>query len=137
MCPLTIRARDALEREVVLIDASESVANAAKMMLDKKVWSLVVTKAGLPVGFVSERDLIRQCFGKGLNAEYTKLEDVMSSPLVTAEPDTPLVQILTLMVSKDIRRVYIVEKGQIIGRITQTGAFNEIIKLMMTLSGIL
>jgi CBS domain-containing protein len=126
-----------MEGDVVLIDASDSVANAVRMMLDKKVWSLVISRAGLPVGFASERDLIRRCFGKGLDAEYTKMEDVMSSPLVTAEPDTPLVQIMTIMVSKNIRRVYIVEEGQIIGRITQTGAFNEIIKLMMTLSGIL
>ena len=121
----------------MLIDASDNVANAVKIMLDKKIWSLVISEASLPVGFASERDIIRRCVARGLDPEYTKMEDVMSSPLVTAEPDTPLAQIMTLMVSKNIRRVYIVEKGQIIGRITQTGAFNEIIKIMMTLSGVL
>lgn len=125
-----------MEKNVIVIEASESVATAVKAMLDNKVWSLVVSRAGLPVGFVSERDLIRRCFAKGLDAGYTKLESVMSSPLVTTEPDTPLAHVMTLMVEKGIQRVYIVEKGKIIGRMTQTRAFTEILKLMMTLSAV-
>ena len=136
MCPITIRASDVLDKDVVHVDALDSVSSAIKLMLGKNVWSLVVSKSGLPVGFVSERDIIRRCFGKSLDPETTKLEKVMSSPLVTAEPETPLVQVMTLMASKNIRRVYIVEKGQIVGRVTQTDAFNEILKLMMALSQI-
>ena len=126
-----------MEKDVVFVEASESVATAVKTMLDRNVWSLVVTKGGLPVGFVSERDIIRRCFTKGFDPEHSRLESVMSSPLVTAEPETPLIQIIRLMAEKNIRRVYIVEKGQIIGRITQTGAFSELINLIMTMSRIL
>ena len=126
-----------MEKDVVLVEASESVATAVKTMLDRNVWSLVVCKDELPVGFVSERDIIRRCFTKGFDPEHSRLESVMSSPLVTAEPDTPLIQIIRLLAEKNIRRVYIVEKGQIIGRITQTGAFSELINLIMTMSRIL
>jgi signal-transduction protein with cAMP-binding, CBS, and nucleotidyltransferase domain len=41
------------------------------------------------------------------------------------------------MTEKNIRRVYIVDQGQIMGRITQTGAFAEVINVMMSISGIL
>ncbi|HKM50175.1 MAG TPA: CBS domain-containing protein [Candidatus Bathyarchaeia archaeon] len=137
MCPLTIRARDVMQKDVVVINASETVATAIKTMLEKNVWSLVVSKGGLPVGFVTERDLIRRCFAKGLDPEHSHLESIMSSPLITAGPDTPLIQIMALMTEKNIRRVYIVDEGQIMGRITQTGAFAEVINVMMSISGIL
>lgn len=137
MCPLTVRARDVMEKNVVLIEASESVATAVRSMLDKNIWSLVVSKNGLPVGFVSERDILRRCFAKGVDPEHSHLESIMSSPLVTAGPDTPLIQIMTLMAEKNVRRIYIVDKGQILGRITQTGAFAELVNLIMTMSRIL
>ena len=54
-----------MQKDVVVIEASETVATAIKTMLEKNVWSLVVSKGGLPVGFVTERDLIRRCFRKG------------------------------------------------------------------------
>jgi len=119
------------------MEASETVATAIKTMLEKNVWSLVLSKGGLPVGFVSERDLIRRCFAKGFDPEHSHLESVMSSPLVTAEPDTPLIQIMALMTEKKIRRVYIVDNGQIVGRITQTGAFAELINIMVSISRVL
>ncbi len=126
-----------MQKDVVVINASETVATAIKTMLEKNVWSLVVSKGGLPVGFVSERDLIRRCFAKGFDPEHSHLESLMSSPLITAGPDTPLIQILALMTEKNIRRVYIVDQGKIMGRITQTGAFAEVINVMMSISGIL
>ena len=126
-----------MQKDVVIMEASETVATAIKTMLEKNVWSLVLSKGGLPVGFVSERDLIRRCFAKGFDPEHSHLESVMSSPLVTAEPDTPLIQIMALMTEKKIRRVYIVDKGQIVGRITQTGAFAELINIMVSISRVL
>ena len=126
-----------MEKDVVFIEGSESVADAVKTMLEKQVWSLVVTKAELPVGFVSERDIMRRCFAKDYDPKFVKVESVMSSPLVTIEPDAPLAKVMTLMVEKGIRRVYIVEGGKIIGRITQTGAFAEMFRLMMTLSAVI
>jgi CBS domain-containing protein len=126
-----------MQKDVVIIEASETVATAIKTMLEKNVWSLVLSKGGLPVGFVSERDIIRRCFAKGFDPENSHLESVMSSPLVTAELDTPLIQIMALMTEKKIRRVYIVDKGQIVGRITQTGAFAELINIMISISRVL
>ena len=126
-----------MQKDVVIMEASETVATAIKTMLEKNVWSLVLSKGGLPVGFVTERDLIRRCFAKGFDPEHSHLESVMSSPLVTAEPDTPLIQIMALMTEKKIRRVYIVDNGQIVGRITQTGAFAELINIMVSISRVL
>lgn len=123
-----------MDNKVVPIDASRTVEDAIKTMMDREVWSLVVTKSEMPVGVVTERDIIRRCYAKGMKPEATRLDTVMSSPLITIEPDAPLGQAMALMAEKNIRRVYIVEKGKIVGRITQTGAFGHMLNIMMALS---
>jgi len=122
---------------VVFLEATKSIADAVKTMIEKEVWSLVVTRGGVPVGVITDRDIIRRCYAKGLNPERTHVETIMSSPLITIEPEAPLGQAMALMAEKDIRRVYAVEKGQIVGRITQTGAFGKMLDLMVALSGVM
>lgn len=122
---------------MVFLEATKSIADAVKTMIEKEVWSLVVTRGGVPVGVITDRDIIRRCYAKGLNPERTHVETIMSSPLITIEPEAPLGQAMALMAEKDIRRVYAVEKGQIVGRITQTGAFGKMLDLMVALSGVM
>lgn len=132
-----VSVRDAIEDNVIFVEASQSVADALKIMIDKAVWSLVVRREAVPVGVVTERDLLRRCYAKNMNANETRVESVMSSPIVTIEPDAPFGQAMLLMAEKDIRRVYVVEKGRIIGRVTQTGAFGQILGIMIGLSSLL
>jgi len=72
-----------------------------------------------------------------LNPKGVKLESVMSSPIITIGPDAPLAEAMTLMADKDVRRVYVVEKGKIIGRLTQTGVFSRMLNIMMALSAVI
>jgi len=90
----------------------------------------------MPVGVVAERDIVRRCYAKRLNPERTVLESIMSSPIVTVGPEASLREAMMLMSEKSIRRVYVADKGKIIGRITQTGLFRHMIDVIMGLSSI-
>jgi len=136
MCPVALRVRDAMETQVVSIDASKFVSDAVTTMVEKGTWSLVVTRSGLPEGVITERDILRRCYSKKLDANKTTLESVMSSPIITIEPDAPLGDAMTIMADKNIRRLYAVEKGQIVGRITQTDAFRRLLDVLFALSAI-
>ena len=70
---------------------------------------------------------------KGLDPNKTTAEEIMSSPLITMDPDVPLAEALKLMVEKKIRRVFVVEKGKIIGRVTHSGTHAEMLNLIMAL----
>lgn len=119
------------------MDASKTVADAVKTMMEKGVWSFIITRGDMPVGVLTERDIIRRCYAMGLNPERAKLDSVMSSPIITIEPEAHLGQAMTLMAEKEVRRVYVVDKGKIIGRITQTGVFGKMLDLMMALSAVM
>ena len=133
---ITLRVRDLMEKTVVTIDSGSTVAEAIKKMLNSNVWSLVVVKRGLPEGVVTERDLIRRCFAKGLVPDRLPVEKIMSSPLITIGPDATIREAMNLMMEKDIRRLFIVEEGKIVGRLTQGHLLESTLDVMSSLSSL-
>jgi len=134
--PITIRVKDVMDENVFTVEADEPVRRALETMLDKGVWSVIVSDKGLPVGVITERDVIRRCIMKGKDIDKTKCRDIMSSPLITIEPDKPLSHVWTLMTEAGVRRIYVVQEGKIIGRVTQTELFNKLLELVLALSSV-
>ncbi len=131
---ISLKVRDIMDDKVYMIDEGRSCKEALDEMVDKGVWSLLVSRDGLPVGVVTERDIIKKVIRKGFSLEGVQVGKVMSSPIITVSPDDPVAKAMELMVQNDIRRVYVVEKGKIIGRVTQTGAFKKILDILLLLS---
>ncbi len=131
---ISLKVRDIMDDKVYMIDEGRSCKEALDEMVDKGVWSLLVSRDGLPVGVVTERDIIKKVIRKGLNLEGVQVGKIMSSPIITVSPDDPVAKAMELMVQNDIRRVYVVEDGKIIGRVTQTGAFKKILDILLLLS---
>jgi CBS domain-containing protein len=133
--PLTLKVRDVMDTKVVEVDGRQPVSDVIKAMLDNNVWSVVVTVDGLPSGVITERDIIRRVIAKGLSLSV-KAREIMTSPIITVSPDVSLGEAMAKMVEKNIRRLFVVEKGKLIGRITQTELFENNLNVMMTLSSI-
>lgn len=131
---ISLKVRDLMDDKVFMVDESSSCRDALKTMVEKGVWSLLVSRDGLPVGVVTERDIIKKVIVKGLNLDGVKVGEIMSSPIITVSPDEPIARAMELMAANDIRRVYVVEEGKIIGRVTQTNAFKKILDLLILLS---
>jgi CBS domain-containing protein len=133
---ITLKVKDLMEKNVVNVDSGSTVADAIKAMLKGNVWSVVVVKGGLPEGVVTERDLIRRCFAKGLVPDRLPVEKIMSSPLITIGPDATIMEAMSLMVEKDVRRLFVVEDGKIVGRVTQGHLFESTLDVMSSLSSL-
>ncbi len=133
--PITVRVRDVMETDVPTIDAKATVMEAVQRMVKENVWSFLVTKEGLPVGVVTERDILRRCIAKGYSLNM-RIEEIMSSPIITIGPDEPIGRALQIMAEKNIRRLYVVEGGKVIGRITQTKSMESLLDILMTLQSL-
>ena len=132
--PIALRMKDVMDKNVFSIEATATVEEAMKKMLQRKVWSLIVEKDSRPAGVVTERDMIRRCFGKGLSPTDTSVWSIASSPLITVAPDTTIRDAMDVMTAKDIRRLFVIDNGKIIGRVTQTDLFQSTLSLLETLS---
>ncbi len=104
---------------LVTIDEDESVAFAAKLMRERDLGSLVVTRKGVPVGIVTERDMLKKVLADARDPKSTKVTDIMTSPPVSIEHDRSLIQAIDLMNRRRVRRMLVTENGKIVGIFTQ------------------
>ena len=134
--PLTVKVKDVMDKKVFSLDANATVEDAVRMMVQNNVWSLVVERRSLPEGDVTERDILRRCLGKGLVPSRTPVGDIASSPLITVNPDANIREAMNQMAARDVRRLFVVDKGKIVGRITQTELFQSTLSVMEILSSL-
>ena len=128
--------KDVMDKRVVHVDAQITVAEVIRRMATDDVWSLVVDRRGLAEGVVTERDVLRRCLEKGLLPARTPSEKIMSSPLITIGPQATIREAMGLMVQKGIRRLFVVEDGKIVGRVTQTELFDSTVEVLGSLSSL-
>lgn len=133
---LTLKVRDVMEGGVIVLDGTLPVREAVKSMIENNVWSVVIGVNGIPSGVVTERDIMRRVVNKGLSVDRVQLKDIMSHPLITINPEASFGEAWKLMAEKGIRRIYVVEKGKIIGRVTQTGLFQKLLDAVLALTSI-
>ena len=105
-----------MSTNVVSLDISKTAAaDAAALMTEKKVGSVIVTKNNTPFGIVTERDLVRRYF------RDTLLENLASHPLITAKPTTTVEKAAEIMLKNKIRKIPIVDENkEIRGIVTAT-----------------
>lgn len=132
--PITMKVKDVMDDKVFTLDSEATVDVAIKKMIDGAVWSLVVEKSGSPWGVVTERDVIRRCLAKGMDPSKTTVGSIASSPLLSIGPEATIREAMDVMASKDIRRLFVVDKGRLTGRVTQTDLFQSTLSVMETLS---
>lgn len=98
-----VLVKDLMTKNVISIDLRKSVSDAAVLMREKKIGSLVVTDGETPIGIVTERDFVRRAMANKLSSDKA-ISKIMSKPLVTIDPDSSLEEAARLMLEKKIRR---------------------------------
>ena len=100
---------------VETIAADASLFDVVERLGEKRIGALPVVEAGRIVGIVSERDVIYCLREHGREALDWQVERVMSSPAITADPDTDVLSALALMTERRIRHLPVLERGEIRG----------------------
>ena len=102
--------------EIFTVEPETLVIDAIKMMDEKKVGALLVTaKNDDLVGIVSERDYTRKVILKKRSSSKTKVSEIMTSNLKTADPNQSLDECMVIMSHNHIRHLPIVKDGKAIG----------------------
>jgi CBS domain-containing protein len=106
--------KDIMKKPVLSIDSSMTIKDAAKMMEDAKIGSIIVTEKNTVVGILTERDFVRRIVAQG-KPFSTKIKEVMSSPLIVIRPDETVWELAELMKIKQIHRVPVMDKDRLVG----------------------
>ena len=101
--------------EIVSCEASANVSEAVKILAEKRIGALPVYQDGVIVGIFSERDVIYQLAAHGPAMLDKTVGEVMTSPPITIEKSSGVLDSLALMTRRRIRHLPVVDGGQICG----------------------
>jgi CBS domain-containing protein len=146
-----MQAKDIMARDVIIVPESSTVNDVAKVLLDRGISAVpVVDDSGRVSGMVSEGDLLhrsesgtrrRRSWWLSLFAnadvladEFVKehsrrVSDVMTRNVITARPDTELVEIAELLEKNRIKRVPIIEDGKLVGIVSRANLIQALTRL--------
>ncbi len=106
--------KDIMTKEVVTIDEKRSVFEAAQLMTQEELGCLIVIDKALPVGIITERDIVRRIVAKRSSLDL-KVSEVMTNTLITVSPDTSLREAARVMLANKIRRLPVLKNDKLVG----------------------
>lgn len=112
-----MRTIDAVRRSGVAIEPDRTVHDAAVLMEQAGVGTLVVVDDGRPVGILTDRDLVRRVMARGLESS-ARVDGVMSSPVVTIDADADLHDAFACFRTHALRRLVVERDGKLAGVVT-------------------
>jgi CBS domain-containing protein len=124
-----MQLKDIMAKHVVTVAEEDSVFSAANLMRQAGVGRLVIAKDGQAQGIVTDRDLALRCLGEGHNPTLCPVSQHMSTPVIIAAPDMDVLAAAHLMTNKKIKRLPVVENGQMVVLVS----FSDIANAMMHL----
>jgi CBS domain-containing protein len=135
-----MRVRDLMSTQVVTIGTSDSCLEAVARMHRSRIRHLpVVSREGLLVGIVTDRDLRHQLFSPpmfqalGTTAVDALLKDVrvaevMSTDVITVAPDDRVADAARRMRDDKVGSLPVVENGRVVGILTETDVLRQIVR---------
>jgi CBS domain-containing protein len=121
-------AATVMKKDIVTIDGKETVADAIKLMKEKKVSSLLVKRRGQEDawGIVTRKDVVNKIVDPGKNPKEVKVFEIMTKPLLMVSPGLALKYCARLFHNAGVRRAPVFDGKDVIGILSNTDIFNAI-----------
>lgn len=99
-----------MRKNLITIEESASVQEAANKMKDKNVSSLVVIdEISRPLGLITERDLVRKVCTQDVSTSKLMNKEIMSSPLIAIESKSSASEAVDMMLKNNVRHLLVVD----------------------------
>jgi CBS domain-containing protein len=129
-------------REVVVANREDSVLTAAQLMREHHVGDVVIVDRrnghAIPVGILTDRDIVLELVAKSVDAQSIAVADAMSGDLLLAKEDDSVTNLVELMQNKGVRRVPVVDdKGALVGIVAVDDLVDLMAEQLSTLVGLI
>jgi signal-transduction protein with cAMP-binding, CBS, and nucleotidyltransferase domain len=117
--------RDVMTKALISVDPATTLYQISKMMEQGGMGSILVKKDGTPSGIITDRDFAIKIAAHGISMA-TPVEQIASFPLLTINSTDSILDAARVMSDKKIRKLGVVEDGNIVGIITTTDLVNQL-----------
>lgn len=118
------KCSDIMTKDLVYSHPTDTVDDVAKLMKKEDIGPVLVVEKGSQgkrlVGIVTDRDLAIKVVGEGRDSKKTKVEDVMTTKVITCRADDDVQNAMKAMAQYQLRRIPVVDDyGMLVGIISQ------------------
>lgn len=117
---MSLLVKDVMTKNVITIESSAPVKKAAELMAKHNISCIIVIEEEKTIGIITERDMLKRVLLQFRDPRITRVKDVMSTPLITSKPKTDLREAVGLMNERRIKKLPVVENGQLSGLLSLT-----------------
>ena len=111
--------KEIMKTNVISIDSSKTIKDAACVMDDSNVGCVIITKDNSPIGILTERDFVKRI--AATNKDLSRpISEVMSSPLTTINSDETVWEAAEKMKHNGIHKLPVLDDNKVTGMITTT-----------------
>lgn len=122
-------------KDVKTARGTDSIKDAAQAMKKDDVGALIVVGgSGEAIGIVTERDIVIDIVADGTDPATVKVEDIMTSELITIDPEAELEEAADIMTEHDIKRLPVIYEGKLVGMVSASDLITYEKKLIEKLS---
>jgi len=126
--------KDVMSSPAITVEENAPANHVAELMDKHDVGCIIVTaKEEKPIGIITERDLVLRVLAKNAKPDTLKAGEVMTTPLITIEPDATITETARRMSRLNIRRLGVVYKGRLVGIISSKdvlGVMPELLEII-------
>jgi len=123
---MSLQVKDVMVTNLITIEAGATAKKAAELMDKHDIGCLIVVSFGNPIGIVTERDMLRRVLLQKRDLGKTKVGNIMSAPLLTSSPKTNIREAVRLMNERRIKKLPVIEDGQLIGLVSLTDVMRSL-----------
>lgn len=124
----SMKATDVMHKEVITIDGSATVAEAVRLMRQRRVSSLMVNRRSHDDawGIIVRKDVVDKVIGPGKDPDKVRVFEIMTRPVIMVSPGLALKYCARLMHRAGIRRAPVFDGKNIVGILSNTDIFNAL-----------
>ncbi len=101
----TTKVKDLMTKDLITINAKKNVINVSELMIEKNIGSVIVVDDNVPIGIITERDIVKQVIENCNELCDVPAEDIASKNLITISPDESIKHALIKMFENRIKRL--------------------------------
>jgi signal-transduction protein with cAMP-binding, CBS, and nucleotidyltransferase domain len=116
-----------MRKSIVQVSPSTTVKQAAILMRKNSVGSVLVNNGQDFIGIVTETDIVQKAVAQDLSPQITRVESVMSYPLITITADDEIGKAAEMMVQNGVRHLAVTQQGQAVGMISMRDLFHALL----------
>jgi CBS domain-containing protein len=113
--------------EISSVAPGATVHEAIALMAAKNVGAVLVISEGTLVGIISIRDFGRKVVLEGKSARDVRVQEIMTSSLITVTPETTVLEAMALMTRHHIRHLPVLEQGKLDGIVSMADLVSEVV----------